>query len=140
MSSGNSIQVRSEPDQAVRDVVAAVGATWATGDVDGFAALYAPDATVVLPGGVQLEGRSAIRNFTAPGFAGPLKGTKAVNADVQVRMITDDVAIVTSLGGTQLAGETEVAAERARRATWVLARRDGSWLIEVYSTCPTGPA
>jgi uncharacterized protein (TIGR02246 family) len=123
-------------DQAVRDVIIAVGAAWAAGDVDAFAALYAPDATVALPGGVYLEGRGAIRTFTAAGFAGPLKGSTTANTDVQVRMVADDVAIAVSLGGTTMAGETEIAADRVRRATWVLSPRDGAWLIDVYTTCP----
>jgi len=140
MTSSNSTPVLSTREQAVRDVVAAVGAAWAAGDVDAFAGLYASDATVVLPGDAYLNGRSAIHALTAAGFAGPLKGSITTNTDVQVRMITDDVAIANTLGGTRMAGETEVAAERARRATWVLSLRDGSWLIDAYSTCPTGPA
>ena len=40
------------------------------------------------------------------------------------------------LGGTTMAGETEIAADRFRRATWVLSRRDGTWLIDAYTTCP----
>ena len=124
-------------DQAVRDVITAVGTAWAAGDVDAFAALYAPDATVVLPGGVYLEGRSAIRTFTAAGFAGPLKGSTTANTDVQVRMIADNVAVAVSLGGITMAGETQIAADRVRRATWLLSARDGAWLIDAYTTCPT---
>jgi len=139
MTSSNSTLTLSR-DQAVRDVVTAVGRAWAAGDVDAFAALYAPDATVVLPGGAYLQGRDAIHAFTAAGFAGPLRGSTTANNDVQVRMITDDVAIVNSLGGTTMAGETEIAADRLRRATWVLSPRDGNWLIDAYTTCPTGPA
>ena len=127
-------------DQAVRDVVTAIGAAWAAGDAAAFAALYAQDATVVLPGGVYLRGRDAIHAFTAAGFAGPLKGSTTANRDVQVRLITGDVAIVNSLGGTTMAGETEIAADRVRRATWVLSSRDGSWLIDAYATCPLGAA
>ncbi len=136
MMTDTSTPVLETRDRAVRDVVTAVGAAWAAGDVDAFAALYAADATVVLPGGVYLDGRSAIHAFTAAGFAGPLQGSTTANSDVQVRMITDDVAIATSLGGTTMAGETEIAADRFRRATWVLSRRDGTWLIHAYTTCP----
>ena len=138
MTSSNSTPTLSR-DQAVRDVVTAVGTAWAAGDVDAFAALYAPDATVVLPGGAYLQGRDAIHAFTAAGFAGPLRGSTTANNDVQVRMITDGVAIVNSLGGTTMAGETEIAADRLRRATWVLSPRDGNWLIDAYTTCPTRP-
>ena len=138
MTSSNSTPTLSR-DQAVRDVVTAVGTAWAAGDVDAFAALYAPDATVVLPGGACLQGRDAIHAFTAAGFAGPLRGSTTDNNDVQVRMITYGVAIVNSLGGTTMAGETEIAADRLRRATWVLSRRDGNWSIDAYTTCPTAP-
>ena len=141
MTTSNSTPVLSSTrDQAVRDVVTAIGTAWAAGDVDAFAALYAADATVVLPNGVYLQGRDAIYAFTAAGFAGPLKGSTTANSDVQVRMISDDVAIVNSLGGTTMAGETEIAADRVRRATWVLSARDGSWLIDSYATCPIAAA
>ena len=140
MTSGTPTPVLNTPDQAVRDVIASIGAAWSAGDAQAFAALYSPDATVVLPGGVYLQGRSHIRAHAAAAFSGPLKGSTTVNSDVQVRPIAEDVAIATSLGGAKVAGAAEVSADQLRRATWVLSRRDGTWLIDSYSTCSLGAA
>ena len=131
MTSSNSTPTLSR-DQAVRDVVTAVGTAWAAGDVDAFAALYAPDATVVLPGGAYLQGREAIHAFTAAGFAGPLRGSTTANNDVQVRMITDDVAdgriseayfrrSIVWLTGSRLAGTMLAQALLVPGALWIVA-------------------
>jgi len=136
MTSSNSTPVLTTLDQSVRAVIAAVGAAWTAGDADAFAALYAPDATVVLPGGAYLKGRNDIRGYSAAGFAGPLKGSTTINSEEEIRRIGDDVAIAYTVGGIRMAGETEVAADRTRRATWVFSRRGESWLIDAYTTCP----
>ncbi|WP_326846091.1 SgcJ/EcaC family oxidoreductase [Streptomyces kaniharaensis] len=47
-----------------------------------------------------------------------------------------DFALVVTQGGVLAPGETEVAGERAIRATWMLARQDGGWLIAGYQNTP----
>lgn len=128
-------EVRSEAEHAVREVLAGTVAAWAAQDAHSFAERYAPDATVVLPGGVSLRGRTEIREFMAAAFAGPRKGTRSVDEQESVRII-GDAAVVVSRSGVLLPGEQAVAPERMRRATWTLARHDGWWLVEAYHNCP----
>ncbi|MQA97863.1 MAG: SgcJ/EcaC family oxidoreductase [Streptosporangiales bacterium] len=106
-------------------------AAWAANDAAAFAAHYTEDATVVLPGGVFHQGREAIRGFMTAAFAGPMKGSCSLDEPESVR-VRGDQAVVISRCGIALAGEDEVAPEHARRATWVLSRRDGAWLVTAY--------
>ncbi|HZE30877.1 MAG TPA: SgcJ/EcaC family oxidoreductase [Actinoallomurus sp.] len=120
---------------AVRDVLQRIYAAWADNDADAFAALYTEDATVVMPR-VFKRGRTAVRDHMAGGFAGPLKGSRGVDDPQDIRVIGTDTAIVVSRGGIVMAGEREVPAEREVLATWVLAKRDGRWLIAAYANAP----
>jgi len=124
----------TESAQAVRDVLEATTAAWGAGDADAFAELYAPDASVVLTGGVYLRGREEIRTATAALFAGPRKGTRSVEEPESLRVV-GDAAVVVSRSSILLPGEDSAPAERQRRSTWTLARHDGWWLIEAYHNC-----
>jgi uncharacterized protein (TIGR02246 family) len=125
---------RTADEAAVRGVLAAVYEAWAAHDADAFAALYTEDASVVLPGLLH-SGREAVREFMADAFAGRLRGTQGVDVPQQIRLY-GDTAIVVSHAGTLLPGESELAAERERHATWVMVRQDGDWKIAAYANAP----
>jgi uncharacterized protein (TIGR02246 family) len=120
---------------AVREVIDGVYTAWADNDADAFAALYLADATVVQPG-VYKNSREVVRTSMAAAFAGPLKGSTVIDQLLNVRILGDDVAVVISEGGVMMSGETEVPAQRRVRATWVLAKRGGKWLIAAYHNSP----
>ena len=122
-------------EKAVCAVLDQMYTAWAAGDADAIASLYATDATVVMPG-VYHAGAKSVRDWFAAGFAGRLQGSTATDEARSVRFASADAAVVISTGGILLAGETSVPAERLVRATWVLARRDGNWLIVAYHNCP----
>lgn len=122
-------------DAAVIAVLERLYQAWAAGDADGIASRYTDDATVCLPG-VFHEGPDQVRAFFTAGFAGRLKGTRGVDEVGSVRFADPDVAIVVSQGGILMPGETSVPAERLVRATYVLTRGDGNWLIASYHNCP----
>ena len=107
---------------------------WEANDADAFAALYTADATVVRPGSFS-DGRDAVHASMAAAFAGPMKGSRAIDTMHSVRFYGDDTAVVISLAGILMAGETELPADRYRRATWTLVRDHGRWLIAAYHNC-----
>ncbi|ETK30545.1 SgcJ/EcaC family oxidoreductase [Microbispora sp. ATCC PTA-5024] len=121
-------------DAGVHELLRQVYAAWTDNDADAFAALYLPDATVVLPG-VLHRGREAVRAYMAAAFAGPLKGSRGIDEPEDVRVM-GDTAVVVSRAGILMAGETALPADRERLATWVLARRDGEWRIAAYANAP----
>jgi uncharacterized protein (TIGR02246 family) len=129
-----------EQDQAIAEVRALfteIYAAWADNDADAFVVGYRDDATVVMPG-VRHLGKSAIRDSMAAGFQGPLKGSKAVDEPLDVRIIGEDTAVVVSKAGILMAGETTVPAEREVHATWVLTKQDGAWQVAAYANAPAG--
>jgi uncharacterized protein (TIGR02246 family) len=133
---GNTITAGTDADrQAIRDVLASLYKAWEAGDADAFVADYTDDATVVQPG-VYKKDREEIRATMAAAFAGPLSGSRATDQPSSIRFVTDDTAIVISQGGIIFPGQDAVAAEGLIRATWVLVRRDGNWLIASYHNSP----
>ncbi|GAA2119733.1 SgcJ/EcaC family oxidoreductase [Actinomadura napierensis] len=118
----------------VRAVLDRLYKAWADNDAEAFADLYVEDATVVMPG-VFHQGRPAVRDFMAQAFAGPMKGSRAVDEPENVR-VYGDTAVIVSKSGIIMAGESEVPAEHEVVATWVLAKRNGEWLISAYANAP----
>ncbi|GIF66471.1 hypothetical protein Ais01nite_45060 [Asanoa ishikariensis] len=117
----------------IRELLDRVYAAW--GDADAFAALYRPDATVVMPG-VFRQGRAAVRDSMAAAWAGPLRGSRAVDEPVDVRVL-GDTAVVVSRAAIVLAGQDSPAPGAERIATWVLTRSPGEdWAVAAYTNTP----
>jgi uncharacterized protein (TIGR02246 family) len=127
--------IQSETGEEIRGVFGAIYAAWADNDADAFVAPYREDATVVMPG-VYHRDREEIRASMAAGFSGPLKGSRAVDEPLGIRVIGDNTAVVVSKAGILLAGETTLPAGREVIATWVLVRQDGNWLVASYANAP----
>jgi uncharacterized protein (TIGR02246 family) len=122
-------------EQAICAVLDQMYDAWAAADADGIAALYTADTQVVARGSL-LQGSGAIRDWFADGFAGRLKGSTTLDENRTVRFPAPDTAVVVSTSGVLMPGETSVPPERLMRATWVLARQDGAWLIAAYHNSP----
>ncbi|WP_328499739.1 SgcJ/EcaC family oxidoreductase [Streptomyces sp. NBC_00457] len=126
-------------EAAILDVVKGVYEAWNNADPDAFVAEYFEDATAVLPGSY-LKSRQGIRDAMAFSFNGPLKGTRSSDKVLDVRLLNDDAAVVISETGILIPGESEAPPERTVYATWVLAKKDGKWLLAAYSNSPSvGP-
>ena len=117
--------------QAVLDVLKDLYEAWEANDAEAFVAGYLDDASVVQPG-VYKRDRQEIQTSMAGGFAGPLKGSRVIDQPRDVRFLNEDTAIVISEGGIVFPGRKAVPSEGAVRATWVLVRRDGRWLVAAY--------
>ena len=126
----------SDHEEAVRALLARSVSAWTANDANGFASLYAPDATVLLADGTFLSGRDEIRTFMTAGFAGPLAGTRGLDEVASVRSLGDDAAIAISDSGYTFAGEDRPAAGRMRRATWTLTRSADGWAVAGYANAP----
>ena len=133
------VQGPSDADvAAARQVMQRIVDAWADNDGDAFAKVFTPDATLILPGNVYLKNREEIRQYMTKGFAGPYKGSQVTGVPVSVRLLRPDIALLLTDGGVLAPGETEVAPERAVRASWLLAKQDGDWLITAYQNSPKG--
>ena len=108
---------------ALKDIHPAVERTVNDGDVEGFVALYTPNACLVGPDGETVTGHEAIREQMTPLFA--LRGRMTVTTRNVVEV--GDLALLSSewsytAGDVQLSG---VAAEVAQRQS------DGGWLYVI---------
>jgi uncharacterized protein (TIGR02246 family) len=124
---------------AVLQVLDGVSKAWDDNDADAFVADYTEDAYAILPGSY-LAGKDAVRANMAGGFAGPLKGTSAVNNVLKTRLLGPDTAVVVSESGIKFPGEAEVPGPRMALATWVLTKRDGTWKVAAYHNAPRDAA
>lgn len=113
-------------------------AAWTKNDAEGVADVFTEDGTMILPGDVYKKGRGEIRAFMAAAYAGPFKGTGVTGRPVDVRFVSDDVALLRTHGGILAPGETEIAPELAVRSTWVVVKRDGEWQLAGYQNSPRG--
>jgi uncharacterized protein (TIGR02246 family) len=122
-------------EAAVRRVPARIMAAWAEHDADAFAETFTEDGTLILPG-LFLNGREEIRSYMGQAFAGPYRGTRVTGTPTSTKYVGSGVVLVLTQGGVLAPGESEVSAERAIRASWLLAKRGEEWLITAYQNTP----
>jgi uncharacterized protein (TIGR02246 family) len=123
----------SPADQAaVWSVSQRIVAAWADNDADAFAAVFAADGTLILPG-VYHQGRGAIRQYMASAFAGALRGTRVTGQPIFVRFLGTDAMLLITAGGVLAPGESQVSDANAIRASWLISKQsDGQWLLSAY--------
>lgn len=123
-------------DQAeITAVTARMVAAWREHDADAFAELFAEDGTMILPG-VHCQGRDAIRTFMAGAYAGPYQGTTVTGKPIGFKPLGPGAVALLTEGGVIAAGAGELADKDAIRASWILVKRDGRWVLAVYHNCP----
>jgi uncharacterized protein (TIGR02246 family) len=123
---------------ALQAVPQRVVTAWADHDADAFAEVFTADGTMILPG-LYRRGRDDIRSHMAEAFTGPYRGTRVTGEPVNVSVLGERVVALITEGGVMLPGETEVAKERAIRATWLLVKQDGEWRLAAYQNSPAFP-
>jgi uncharacterized protein (TIGR02246 family) len=110
-------------------------AAWDDNDADAFADAFVENGSILFDDD-QLTDRDAIRGYLRDAFAGKFRGTRVAHDPIEVKILTPDVAVVITEGGTVQQSETEVPAGAAVRATWVTIRRDGQWRLFSQQTSP----
>lgn len=136
MTSTVSVSVSAEDVEAVKAVPARMVAAWADNDPNAFAELFTEDGSMVLPGDVYLSGREDIRRFMTRAYAGPYQGTSVSGAPLSAKFVTPDTGVLVTQGGVLYGEDQEVSPSNLIRATWVLSKHDGAWLITAYHNSP----
>jgi uncharacterized protein (TIGR02246 family) len=123
-----------EVQAALAAVPQRITVAWAANDASAFAKAFTDDATMVLPGDVFQKGRAAIEAYMAAAYAGPFKGTNVTGRPVDAKLLNEagDAAAIVTLGGVLQPGESELSRKATIRATWILAKLEGEWLITAY--------
>ncbi|WP_158851285.1 SgcJ/EcaC family oxidoreductase [Saccharothrix deserti] len=135
--------VANEAAAAEQALIAGVStrmvAAWAAHDADAFADLFTEDGTLILPG-VYKKGRDEIREFMATAYASYYKGTTVTGRPLDMKPLAPGAVALLTVGGVVPAGESELPAENAIRASWILVKRDAEWKLAVYQNCPRDTA
>lgn len=132
---------RAADEQAIRDQETAAQQAWAAKDTDKVAALYADDATVMLPNTPVMTGKQAIE----PGF-------KAALADPNFSLIIQNASVEASKSGdlgfvrgtyTVQSSDPKTKKATVEKGNYVLVYKkqaDGSWKIVADTAIPEAPA
>lgn len=123
------------PEGAVLTVALRAHAAWDANDADALAELFAENGSELI-GDTQLKGREEIRTYMASAFAGPYQGMGAAGEPLEVKLLTDDVAIAVTEGGYVREGESTVAPQDGSRALWVMVKQESDWKLLVHQTSP----
>jgi uncharacterized protein (TIGR02246 family) len=106
---------------------------WNKGSGDAFAAPFAEDGDLVGFDGTHLKGRQEIASFHQQLFDIFLKGSRLVGKIRNVRFLTPDVAIMHVVGGTIMAGQSDIDPERNSIHTLVVMKgSDDKWRIAAF--------
>ncbi|HEX6281947.1 MAG TPA: SgcJ/EcaC family oxidoreductase [Nitrososphaera sp.] len=105
---------------------------WNAGSGDAFASSFEEDGDLVGFDGTHLKGRQEIALFHQHLFDMFLKGSRLVGKVRSVRFLTSDVAVMHAVGGTVMAGQTDLEPERNSVQTLVTIKRNGKWNIAAF--------
>ncbi len=124
-------QSRVADETALRTRVAAFEAAINKRDMAGVAALYAPDADLIVIDGPLVTGRAAIQTTTQRDW-GTGAATRRISLTVTgIRFLGSDVAIVNTRA------QFNEGPVKEDRGTWVAARQPGGdWLISALRVMP----
>jgi len=131
----STVNETSTETAAVAAVPGKIIAAWTAHDAQAFAEVFTADGTMILPGLYQ-KGRENIAAFMGAAFQGPYRGSQVTGTPIDLRFLTDDTAVVITKGGVVPAGETELPEGATVRATWVVVKQNGEWLLAAYQNCP----
>jgi len=106
---------------------------WNKGNGEAFASPFAEDGDLVGFDGTHLKGRQEIVSFHQQLFDTFVKGSRLVGKIRNVRFLTPDVAIMHAVGGTIMAGQSDIEPERNSIHTLVVMKEsDDKWRIAAF--------
>jgi uncharacterized protein (TIGR02246 family) len=107
---------------------------WNKGSGDVFAAPFSEDGDLVGFDGTHLKGRQEIASFHQHLFDVFLKGSRLVGKVRSVRFVTSDIAVMHAVGGTVMAGQSDIDPERNSIHTLVAvkSRSGDKWHLAAF--------
>jgi len=121
----------------LRAFVAAYEDTFNRHDPEALSAFYRDDADIIIREGTIIHGTEAIAKWWRDYFNQP-RPYRALLIIEEIRMLSDNVALInfTATGATPESTDQLLPVRRAR-ATWVVLREDGDWLIAALRVLPS---
>ena len=119
-------------EAAIRDLYQRMIDGWNAGSGEGFASVFAEDGEQVAFDGTRYQGRATIAAAHQQLFDTWVKGSRLVGRVLGVRLLTEDVAQMNTIGGTILAGQSDIAPDRNSVQTFIAVKRDGVWQVAAF--------
>lgn len=105
---------------------------WNAGNGDDFAAPYSDDSDFIGFDGTYMKGRQEIASFHLMLFDRFLRGSRLIGKIRSMRFVTMDIAIMIAVGGTVMAGQSDVEPERNSIHTIVAVKYDNHWCFTAF--------
>jgi uncharacterized protein (TIGR02246 family) len=105
---------------------------WNTASGYAFAFPFEGNGDLVGFDGTHINGRHEIALFHQQLFDKFLKGSRLVGKVRSVRFVASDVAVMHTVGGTVMAGQTDLDPERNSVQTLVAIKRNGKWSLAAF--------
>lgn len=112
-----------------------VRAAWDANDADAFAGMFAQNGSMLV-GDRQLMNSEEIAAYMTEAFAGPYRGSRLAEEPVEIRMLTDSVALAVTEGGIIPAGQDSFAPAAKVRGTWIIVAAGDDWRVLSRQTSP----
>jgi uncharacterized protein (TIGR02246 family) len=130
------------PDEAVEalcDLYQQLMDGWNKGSGEAFAAPFDDELDFVAFDGARFRRRDELARFHDPLFRTHLRGTRLVGRVLDLRFVSEDVAVFHAYGGTIPRGRTVPAPGRDSIQTLVAVRRGGPWRLVAFQNTRIRP-
>jgi uncharacterized protein (TIGR02246 family) len=108
---------------------------WNEGSGEAFAAPFAEDADFIAFDGTYMRGRQAIADQHQYLFDHFVKGTRLIGKVRNIRFLSPTIALMHTVGGTVMAGQTDLEPERNSVQTMVAVQENGEWRLAAFHNC-----
>jgi len=124
--------VSSYDEAAIRAIYQQKIDGWNSGNGKAFAAPYTEDSDYIGFDGTYLKGREEIASLHQMLFDKFVKGSRLVGKIRRIRFLTSNIAIVVAVGGTVMAGQSDIDPERNSIHMLVAIKQNGKWHFTAF--------
>ena len=106
--------------------------SWTRGDGDGYGDHFSEDADYIAFDGSHTKGRKAIAESHPQLFDTWLKGTRLIGEITNIRLLSDNVALLHTTGSTIMPKQTAAQARRPSIQTLIATKPNGEWHFTAF--------
>ena len=128
----HTLSSATDDEGAIRSLYQQLMDGWNAASGDAFAAPFEEDGDLVGFDGTHIKGRQEIASFHQHLFDMFLKGSRLVGKVRSVRFLISNVAVMHAVGGTVMAGQSDLDPERNSVQTLVAVKRNGKWSLAAF--------
>lgn len=121
----------STKDNSIKNTTQVFVAAWNRGDSKTMSETFTPDASLVIPEGLMIQGRFAIEAFYRGVFARGYQGSRATSAIKRIRYLSNDIALIDGEWSIEDVHDASGNLRNAERGIFcaVVVHSERKWLI-----------